>query len=171
MKIKLLICALLLMELGVYAQQQPTNTSPAGNANGRNDRRFWSRGGNTLAQGQNNIFGTRWNSPIYFMTSNVNRMRLMGSNFNFGINGYNGIDNSGFLFLGAEQNYMSNGLGAFAANGGAMSLLHLNGGEGGAIQDFGYRLWMKQGLTFTNNEDFGYLVFKKTKENKKGLFG
>ena len=25
MKIKLLICALLLMELGVYAQQQPTN--------------------------------------------------------------------------------------------------------------------------------------------------
>ncbi len=64
----------------LYAQQAPTNTSPGTATNGTTSNQFWSRAGNTDINGTNNIFGTLWNSPIYFSTNNTNRMALMGNN-------------------------------------------------------------------------------------------
>lgn len=68
----------------VYSQQLPTG---AGGIS-----LDWYRGGNNLAPGgnSNNILGTRWNSPIYFMTGGINRMVIMG----------NTPSNSGFVGMG-----------------------------------------------------------------------
>lgn len=55
--------------LQIHAQQGPTVSSPALPAlNGTNAGNFWSRAGNTLVSGTNNIFGTLWNSEVYHYT-------------------------------------------------------------------------------------------------------
>jgi hypothetical protein len=62
----------------IAAQQLPTNNNPSAPANGQNDPKFWSRGGNTVGGGSNNLFGTLWNSPIYTTTNGVLREKLNG---------------------------------------------------------------------------------------------
>ena len=65
----------------LFGQQNATNNNPSVPAqNGTNDRAFWSRSGNTPINGNNNIFGTLWNSPIYTKTNGIQRQILMGSN-------------------------------------------------------------------------------------------
>jgi hypothetical protein len=48
-----------------YSQVAPTYTSLGGQTN----TDFWSRAENSTSG--NNIFGTKWNSPIYTVTGNV----------------------------------------------------------------------------------------------------
>jgi len=89
MKNKFKILSLLLIANGVYGQQNPTNNDPGGAASGTNNQQYWSRAGNTMANGTNNIFGTAagFNSPIYTVTNGLQRMVLMGSNPPGGITG------------------------------------------------------------------------------------
>lgn len=77
MKKHIFLLGLLVNGVAAIAQQNPTNNNPVNPAqNGRNDRAFWSRAGNTDQNGSNNIFGTMWNSPIYTVTNGVNDIIL-----------------------------------------------------------------------------------------------
>ncbi|MCW3084544.1 MAG: Collagen triple helix repeat-containing protein [Bacteroidetes bacterium] len=156
----------------VIAQQNPTNNNPASVLlNGTNSGAFWSRAGNTPFGGNNNIFGTLFNSPIYTQTNGAFREKLNGD---FGvpgtpqypINGYlTGVNTSGYLLLG--DNTQTQGfLGPIYQQKGAFSLLHLNGPQnsvtgGGFTQEYGYRPWMKTGITFTGNNDLMYFGIRQ----------
>ncbi|MCF8444550.1 MAG: tail fiber domain-containing protein [Crocinitomicaceae bacterium] len=142
------------------AQQVPTVNSPGGiGPSGQDNAQFWSRAGNLSAQGTatNNIFGTRWNSGIYTITDNQNRMKLNGS-VNYPVNGFAG-QRDGYLLLGYSQNYATSLF--TGATSGAYSQLHLNGPNGSFVQNGGYRPWMQTGVTFTDNDDLSYFGLRK----------
>ncbi len=125
----------------VYAQQVPTNNNPVNG--GQNNGNYWSRAGNSGSGGKiNNIFGTKWNSPIYFITGGLTqatyRMRLNGIftlSTQYPINGYTyaatgttGISTIGYLALGYNMSgFISHNAGTAR---GPFSLLHLNGRDG-----------------------------------------
>ncbi len=159
MKTKLLFL-IIIIKFYSFAQQSPTNTSPAGvGPSGQNNAQFWSRAGNQLVGGTNNIFGTKWNSPIYTITSDQFRMKLNG-NVNYGINGYtnvanpaNNIGKDGYLLLGPGGTTNSPEPIYSSSLEGAYSLLHL---KGFSINPAGFRPWMKTGITLTDNGDLSY---------------
>ncbi len=161
---------LLLLSNSLTAQQNVTNTSPAGaGPSGQNNQQYWSRAGNNQSQGSNNIFGTLWNSPIYTQTFGVNRTKLNGAftsnGTQYDIDGYTVFGNtnatvntSGYMLLGPNAPFQVGG-GNIYDNRGAYSLLHLNGTA--QIQQNGYRPWMKTGITFTDNQDMGYFGLRQ----------
>lgn len=78
MKKKICMTAIGLISLGcLFGQQSATGNDPSGAASGTNSQQYWSRAGNTSANGTNNIFGTKWNSPIYTITNGNVRMITM----------------------------------------------------------------------------------------------
>lgn len=86
-KINLLLSTSLIT-INLFSQQAPTGFGT--NGVGANANTYWARGGNLFNNAGNNIFGTMWNSPIYFYTDGAQRMVL---------NGTTGAT-SGFLGLG-----------------------------------------------------------------------
>ncbi|MEX1193423.1 MAG: hypothetical protein WEA99_15745, partial [Brumimicrobium sp.] len=146
-----------------YGQAPPT----AGNSTIYNND-SWSRAGNAQGSG-GNIFGTRYNSPIYFTTGGGlpqrRRMKLNGIFTGVGqypVNGYSGpqgVNTTGYLLLGENNTSMADGQNIYSQKG-AFSLLHLNG-PGSVYQEFGYRPWMKTGVTFTGNRDLSYFGLRK----------
>ena len=135
--------------LQTHAQQGPTKNNPVSPLlNGTNAGNFWSRAGNTLLGGTNNIFGTMWNSPIYTVTNGINRTRLNGNLITpiFGVNqnvsGYFGIDPNGY----------------FSTNS-PMSMLHLHSSNV-PVFTTGWRRWMKTGMLVEENSDGMYVGLK-----------
>ena len=122
----------------------------------------WYRGGNNSGGpgGSNNLFGTKWNSPIYTQTNGINRMKLNGD-FAYTINGFN-QNRNGYMLLGQDGAFGSGG--AIYGNRGAYSLLHLNG-AGNGLQEGGYRSWMQTGITFTSNDDLAYIGHRRMGAN------
>ena len=121
----------------------------------------WLRGGNLVAGtgGFDNIFGTFFNSPIYTHTNGKNRMIVNGDKTTT-INSYPGQVTDGFVGIGANtalQGFPWNGPAA-----GPFSLLHLNSGVGGFVQQFGWRPWMKYGITSTHNQDLMFFGQRAT---------
>lgn len=165
-----------LFGITIHSQEVPTVSAPPNG--GQNNPNYWSRSGN-LGNGnnnQNNIFGTKWNSPIYTVTGdgfgggNNYRMKLNGlftNQFNqYSINGFSfaqGVNTTGYLLLGERNNSMTTGEDIYFDKG-AYSLLHLNG-QGSQFQEFGYRPWMKTGITFTGNRDLSYMGLRKLSTN------
>lgn len=143
MKNKFKLLSILLIANGVYAQQPPTNTDPAGNASGRNSQQYWSKGGNTDNLGTNNIFGTLFNSPIYTQTAGVNRMTINGNltvpNPAFGFFPGN-INTSGFVGINTTSPYAP---------------LHIKGNDL-QLGLGGYRSWMRTGMLISNSTDNMY---------------
>ena len=94
----------------IYAigQQGQTGAPPVGGSNIQAGS-AWYRGGNNTGgpAGSNNIFGTKWNSPIYSQTNGINRMKLNGD-FAYTINGYN-QNRNGYLLLGQDGAFGSGG--------------------------------------------------------------
>ena len=88
-------------------------------------------------------------------------MKLNGSFIGIGqypINGYTtGVNTTGYLLIGRNNNSMLNPALNIYENMGAFSLLHLNG-EGSVFQEYGYRPWMKTGITLTGNKDLSYFA-------------
>jgi hypothetical protein len=157
MKTKFLLFASLI-HFQFFAQQVPTVNSPGGaGPSGQDNAQFWSRAGNSQAAGINNIFGTKWNSPIHTITSDLNRMKLNGI-VSYPVNGFGG-QRDGYLLLGYSQNYAASLF--TGATSGAYSQLHLNGPNGSFVQNGGYRPWMQTGVTFTDNDDLSYFGLRK----------
>jgi hypothetical protein len=144
-KLTTVVLSYFIVNLGI-AQQLPT----AGNSNTANPQ-AWSRAGNDLGNG-GNVLGTRYNSPIYFITgsntagngggtADFRRMKLNGVFTTFTqypINGYTtGVNTTGYLLIGRNNNSMLNPALNIYENMGAFSLLHLNG-EGSVFQEYGY---------------------------------
>jgi hypothetical protein len=112
-KITLLLSALLFFS-ALHAQQVPTINSPANG--GQSDANFWARSGNLGAgvNNQNNIFGTKWNSPIYTVTGNgfgggqTYRMKVNGIFLpptQYSINGYSSpqVNTTGYVLIGQNN--------------------------------------------------------------------
>ena len=155
-KLKLL-CLLGITSLTTYSQT-PTGTPPPP-FTAPQAASAWYRGGNSLITNVNNIFGTMWNSPIYTHTNNKNRMIVNGDK-TATINSYPGQVTDGFIGIGANtalQGFPWNGPAA-----GPFSLLHLNSGVGGFVQQFGWRPWMKYGITSTHNQDLMFFGQRAT---------
>src|SRR3989338_4778019 len=164
-----ILLGVILSGASAYAQQVPTNTDPVGNLSGRNSEQFWSRAGNTNLNGTNNVFGTIFNSPIYTITDGTNRTKLNGRftpggvSGQYTINGYTfgntqqTVNTSGYMLIGVDGNSITDNLGLYNRKG-AFSLLHLNGATASNnYQEFGFRPWMKTGVTFTANRDLSYM--------------
>ena len=155
--VKVLLSTLALTSV-TYAQQAPQGIPPANNTNAQASA-AWYRGGNT-ATTPNNIFGTLagFNSPIYTQTFGVTRTKLNGS-VSYPVNTFTGV-RDGFLLLGNNGNV--NGGTLLSANRGAFTLLHLNGNTNNVnnVQEFGYRNWMRTGITFTDNNDRAYIGYR-----------
>ena len=167
---QIIISVLVLSNLVALGQ-----TAPSG-AGGPSSAGAWSRGGNT--QGNNaNIMATTWNSPIYWYTdgyaggtayqANRARMKLNGT-FGFGsqypINGFDwnqDVNTSGYFLIGNNNNSITDNALLFNQKG-AFSLLHLNGATASnGYQEFGYRPWMKTGITLTGNRDLSYFGLRQ----------
>lgn len=159
----------LLLTGTTIAQQNPTGSPVPGTyTTAQQAASAWYRGGNLSGNtaGTNNLLGTAWNSPIYFITngnSSTNyRMKLNGdyTSGQYLINGFgaaDGVNTTGYLLLGNDVN-------AFYTAKGAYSLLHLNGQDAtgiGNVQEFGYRTWMKTGITYSGNSDLSYMGLRQ----------
>ncbi len=86
--------------------------------------------------GGNNIFGTLPNFPIRIITNNTLRMKL-NHTLNYAVGTYPLAQRNGYLLLGYTGTYSAPIFDI--ANGGAFSLLHLNGPLGTFVQQGGYR--------------------------------
>jgi hypothetical protein len=173
MKIRIIFTIhLIIWCLGGLAQQVPTANNPVNGGHASMD--FWSRAGN-LNSG-NNLFGTKWNSPIYTVTGNnfgaqSYRMKVnaiftgVGNQYTINsIYGWNqGVNTTGYVLIGQNNNSMTDGSSIYSQKG-AFSLLHLNG-EGSVFQEYGYRPWMKTGITLTGNKDLSYFGIRKLSTN------
>ncbi len=152
MKHKILLLGLA-FSFGLNAQQNPTG---AGNTtvtpNVANSSFSWFRGGNLNggAAGNNNIFGTLWNSPIYTRTASVTRMQLTG---NLPAVPYLGatIDLTGHLGIGLN--------GFFDVNT-PLTMLHLQGPNNTLFNGGSYRTWMRTGMFANENSDAMYVGMK-----------
>ncbi len=146
----------------VAMAQIPIGNPPAPNTVPNNANSAWYKGGNNLGGSTPagaNIFGTMWNSPIYTHTNGKNRMIVNGDKTTT-INSYPGQVTDGFIGIGANtalQGFPWNGPAA-----GPFSLLHLNSGVGGFVQQFGWRPWMKYGITSTHNQDLMFFGQRAT---------
>lgn len=110
----------------------------------------WFTGGNTSLNPGTSFLGTTDGVPINFRTNNLLRMRLYPTQ-NSTINGYT-VPTDGFLGLSGAANFLT-GIGPFTR-------LHLADNSGAAIinaQQFAFRDWQRNGITFTGNADHGYI--------------
>jgi hypothetical protein len=48
--------------------------------------------------------------------------------------------------------------------------LHLNGRDQGFAQDFGFRPWMKTGITLTDNQDLSYMGLRQIDDGQLNVF-
>ena len=163
MKIKIIVSTLL-VSTSLYAQV-PTGSPPTplpafSTAEVRNAANAaWYRGGNSSLNGANNIFGTvaGFNSAIFHQTNGLNRMQMNGTVSNV-VNGGASLPKDGFIGIGSPAGFY-NGTGGQ----GPFSLLHLNGQNVvGSPQTFGYRDWMRFGITSTHNQDLMYIGQRAT---------
>ncbi len=119
----------------------------------------WDTNGNTVT-GVSEWFGadasstaplrieTRVNQPIDWYTDAIQRVTLSPTYTGQTVNGYTGVDLSGFLGIGPFANALVDK---------PQAMLHL---DGGGNQDSGWRPWMKQGTYITYTTDQAYLGLK-----------
>lgn len=106
------------------------------------------------------FFGTSNNYPLRFYTNNVNHMHMNAAVTN-NINSQGNMVRDGFLGLG--KNYTPSF--TWNNNTGPLSLLHLSGDDGTFLATLGYRNWMKNGITFTANDDIMFVGPRRTGAN------
>ncbi|MCI1752141.1 MAG: tail fiber domain-containing protein [Flavobacteriales bacterium] len=90
------------------------------------------------------------NYPIDFYTTNIFRMRL-NKQFTYpSLNGFSSVVADGFTLLSPNASFLA------SAPYGPFSRLHLADGTRDT-QNFGYRPWQRNGISFTGNDDQGYI--------------
>lgn len=121
----------------------------------------WQKGGNNIAGSAIPTIGTAgWNMHLITITNGINRTKL-NQTLTYPLNGLPSIARDGYFLIGQNSN-LSGGTNLYAVNRGAFSLLHLNGNNPSTFaQEFGYRNWMQTGITFTENDDRGYMGYKR----------
>ncbi len=97
------------------------------------------------------------NFPLQFWTDSLHRMQLFHTMPPATINGFPNIARNGYLGISPAE--------AFYTNPGPFSRLHLVDSGATAVnyaQDFGWRPWMRNGVTMTGNSDQMYIGHKYT---------
>jgi hypothetical protein len=102
------------------------------------------------------------NQPIDFYTADRFRARINEAvQYSF-LNNFTNIPADGFTLITPSDHFFNfNPKGPF-------SRLHLAEGEGDNAQAFGYRLWQRNGVSFTGNGDQGYIGQKYNREHEEG---
>ncbi len=102
---------------------------------------------------------TRADQPIDFSTSNQFRARINEKISYASLNSFQNIDASGFMLVTPDDGFLGQ------VPKGPFSRLHLaEGGPTGNAQQWGYRPWQRNGITFTGNHDQGYMGQKYGEE-------
>ncbi len=102
-------------------------------------------------------FTTFANYPHEWNLNNIQRMRLNANPAAVTINGYGGVARDGFLLLSGQPDAFTN-----VNSKAPFTRIHLVDPVGSVnpinyAQQFGFRPWQKNGITFTGNSDQGYI--------------
>jgi len=124
------------------SQGQAWNAVPGGNVIGGTEY-LGARAGSTVPL----RFTTIPNLRMEWRTANIQRMLLNGT-VSYPIGATGNQASNGFLGLCANGTLWNGNVGPFTR-------LHLN--DGGVPQQASYRGWMKNGITFTGNQDHSYV--------------
>lgn len=93
------------------------------------------------------------NYPIQFYTDSIQRMRLYETRLNTTIQSHS-VNQSGYVGISNQPLFFTSTVGPF-------SRLHLvdscNNNQNHFAQQYGFRPWMKNGITFTGNQDQSYV--------------
>jgi hypothetical protein len=147
----LLIAAALGLSGQVFAQ-----TSIIGHGGGPGYFLGWNSSANQILEVKN-----EGDQPIDFYTSDRFRARINERVTYSSLNTFPNIPADGFMLITPSDHFFNfNPRGPF-------SRLHLAEGEGDNAQAFGYRLWQRNGVTFTGNGDQGYIGQKYNREDQE----
>jgi len=112
-----------------------------------------------------NFLGTTNTQPLRIQTQSAFRMKI-NPNISYQVNLLGTQPKNGFTLIGPNTSNGS-GTGSLYDNSwGAFSLLHLNG-DGQFVEEWGYRNWMRTGITFTGNRDLAYMGLRKLSTNEQ----
>ena len=128
----------------------------------------WNTYGNTItsvnqylgadaSSNQELRFTTFANYAHEWRLNNIQRMRLNANPAAVTINGYGGVARDGFLLLSGQPDAFTN-----VNSKAPFTRMHLVDPTGSVnpinyAQQFGFRPWQKNGITFTGNSDQGYI--------------
>ena len=105
---------------------------------------------------------TRANQPIDFSTADRFRARINERVTYSSLNTFPNIPADGFTLITPDMGFLNQ------PPRGPFSRLHLaEGGEDGNAEQWGYRPWQRNGVTFTGNTDQGY-IGQKFREGGEG---
>jgi hypothetical protein len=122
-----------------------------------------STANNNQNAGQTKFIGFNNNFPLRIHTNGTQRMHI-NQNRNSAIGGILGgfnVVTDGYVGIGPNT-------GNIWTTKGPFSLLHLNGGQVGAlgsVQELGFRPWMQTGISFTGFNDFAYVGYRHVTGN------
>jgi len=103
--------------------------------------------------------------PINFLTTNQFRMKI-NPNISYQVNLLGSQPKNGFTLIGPNTPNGSGTGNLYDNTWGAFSLLHLNG-DGQFVEEWGFRNWMRTGITFTGNRDLAYMGLRKLSTNEQ----
>ncbi len=134
--------------------QVPTGSPPSPLTVPNMANAAWYRGGNTNANGSNNIFGTAagFNSPIYTITDGLQRTILNGTRVAT-LNGVPFHNTSGYMGI-SPTGYFG------IPNNTPWAMLHLDGPNNTGFNG-DWRSWMKTGVYMRENSDAMYVGLKQ----------
>ncbi|MBX7129975.1 MAG: hypothetical protein K1X58_11705 [Flavobacteriales bacterium] len=133
--------------LGLVSQQAFSQASQANNNGGVGSFLGWNAGANQIVDVKN-----EGNQPIDFYTTDIFRARINPRVQYPLLNTFPNIPADGFTLITPDIGFLGQ------APRGPFSRLHLaEGGTTGNAEQFGYRPWQKNGITFTGNDDQGCL--------------
>ncbi|MCO5274343.1 MAG: hypothetical protein M9900_05420 [Flavobacteriales bacterium] len=123
---------------------------------------WWTTGNNSLSW-TTNFLGTTDGVPINFRTDNLFRARINPRMTYPSLNTFPNIPADGFTLITPDNGFLGQ------APRGPFSRLHLaEGGTYGNAEQWGYRPWQRNGITFTGNEDQSYIGQKFRGEGGTG---
>jgi len=112
---------------------------------------FWNDTGNPSVILGTNFLGSINPAPLDFRTANRFRARINEAVTYPSLNSFTNIPADGFTLITPDNGFLSQVKGPF-------SRLHLaEGGTTGNAEQWGYRPWQRNGITFTGNTDQGYM--------------
>ncbi|MBZ0206889.1 MAG: hypothetical protein K8H89_11235, partial [Flavobacteriales bacterium] len=112
----------------------------------------WNTAGNFSLNPLSSFLGTTDGVPINFRTDNLFRARINERVTYSSLNTFPNIPADGFTLITPDMGFLNQ------PPSGPFSRLHLaEGGEDGNAEQWGYRPWQRNGVTFTGNTDQGYI--------------
>jgi hypothetical protein len=127
----------------------------------------------TPANSDDAVLSTVQNGAMMFATNGIQRLHV-NENRNTVLNAPPGggvgigVVSNGYVGIGPNTNSSPFGqhINGLWTDKGPYTLLHLNGAlDGEVAEDFGFRSWMKTGISFTSNIDFSYIGHRKIINN------